>query len=80
MESSIEQRYRSEMESLAPKERIERCAAMLQWTRELLARRVQSELGPLPPERLKWEVAKRLYGADAAAIALIDWKLANVSD
>ena len=80
MESSIEQRYRSEMESLAPKERIERCAAMLQWTRELIARRVLSELGPLSPERLKWEVAKRLYAADAAAIALIDRKLADVSD
>ena len=79
MESSIEQRYRTEMEMLAPKERIERCAAMLQWTRELLARRVLSELGPLPPEQLKWEVAKRLYGADSATLALIDREPADVS-
>ncbi len=37
---------------------------MLHWTREALARRVIAELGPLPDDRLKWEVAARLYGAD----------------
>lgn len=75
----IDEEYQSEMQSLTPKARIERCAGMLQWTREMLERQVQSELGPVSPERLKWEVAKRLYGADSAAQTLIDRKLADVS-
>ena len=79
MTSFIEQQYQARMDSLSAAERIERCAAMFQWTRELLGRQITAESGPLPAERLKWEVAKRLYGADPAARAFIDRKLADVS-
>ena len=34
---------------------------------------------PLSPVRLKWEVAKRMYGADPVARATIERKLADVS-
>ena len=67
------------MASLAPKERIERCAAMLKWTRELLGRQITAEQGPMSADRLKWEVARRMYAADAKAVAMIDRILADVS-
>lgn len=79
MSTIVEQHYQSRMASLSPKERVARCAAMLQWTRELLGRQVIAELGAMSDERLKWEVAKRMYGADPAARAMIDRKLADVS-
>lgn len=79
MSSLVEQHYQSCMDSLSPKERVARCVAMLQWTRELLGRQVIAELGPLSDERLKWEVARRMYGADPSARAIIDRKLADVS-
>jgi hypothetical protein len=79
MSPSIEELYQSRMQSLTPVERIERCAAMFQWTREMLARQIIKEMGPLPSERLKWEVALRQYGADPKARALIERMLANVS-
>ena len=79
MSSIIEQHYQSRIDLLSAKERVDRCAAMLQWTRELLGRQIVAESGPMSEVRLKWEVAMRLYGADAAARAMIERKLADVS-
>lgn len=79
MSELIEQQYQSRMDSLAANERIARCAAMLQWTRELLGRQVIADVGPISEERLKWEVAMRMYGADPSARAMITRKLASVS-
>jgi hypothetical protein len=79
MASNIEQQYQSRMDALSPRERLARCTAMLKWTRDLIARRVIDELGEMPDERLKWEVAQRMYGADPAAKALIDRRLRDVS-
>lgn len=79
MSSIVEQHYISRMDALSPQERIARCVAMLKWTRDLLARQIIAELGEMPYERLKWEVAKRMYGADPAARAIIDQRLDDVS-
>jgi len=79
MTSSIEKHYQAKMASLSPKERVERCAAMLKWTRELLGRQITAEQGPMSAERLKWAVARRMYAADAKAVAMIDRILADVS-
>jgi hypothetical protein len=51
--SIVELEYRARMDALSPRQRIERSMAMLQWSRELIARRVVAELGPMPAERLK---------------------------
>ncbi|MFO0820782.1 MAG: hypothetical protein U1A77_22730 [Pirellulales bacterium] len=79
MSSLVQQAYYSQIDSLTPSERMARCVAMLHWTRELLGRQLLAELGPLPAQRLKWEVAKRMYGSDPVALALIERKLADVS-
>ena len=78
MSSIVEQQYNSRMDALSPQERIARCADMLKWTRDLLARQVVAELGAISDERLKWEVAKRMYGSDPTAKAIIDQRLKDV--
>jgi hypothetical protein len=80
MASRIEQHYQEQMAALSPRERVERSLAMFQWAREMLARQIVAERGPMSPERLKLEVALRQYGADPRARALIERELANVSD
>ena len=79
MLSFVEQQYLSRIDLLSPQERVARCAALLKWTRDLLGRQVIDEFGAMSPERLKWEVARRLYGSDPAIRAIIDRELADVS-
>ncbi len=79
MLSIVEQEYQSRMAALSPKERVARAQAMFCWTRELMGRRIQQDLGPLPTERLKWEIALRQYGSDVALRAMIEQRLLDVS-
>ena len=79
MSTLVERALRAHIDSQTPQERMARCVALFQWNRELLGRVVTSELGPMTAERLKWEIAKRMYGADPNALALIERKLADVS-
>jgi len=53
---------------------------MFHWSRAIVERRVLAELGPMSPERLKWEVALRQYGADPRTRAMIERRLASVPD
>ena len=78
--SGIESEYQSRMDALSGRERIARSMAMLKWTREMLARQIRADLGTVSDERLKWEVALRLYGADGRTRTLIEQKLADVSN
>jgi hypothetical protein len=78
MPSLVEQHYQARMDALLPRERMARSMSLLKWTRDLLARQIVAERGPMSNERLKWEVARRLYAADAAAVAMIDRILAHV--
>jgi hypothetical protein len=52
---------------------------MFAWARGLISRDILSRAGPLPAERLKWEIAMRLYSSDAAARRLIQAQLDHVS-
>ena len=67
------------MEALEGKERIARAMAMLQWAREMLARQIVTELGDVSEQRLRWEVAARLYGLDDPVHKLIQTRLEDVS-
>lgn len=78
--SLIEQEYQSRMQLLSVRERIDRSMAMLKWTREMLARQIVAEHGPVSDEKLKWLVALRLYGADPITRGMIERKLADVPD
>lgn len=78
MESTVELKYRELIDAMTPKERIARAAALFQWSREAIARRIVAESGPTDPERLKWHVALRQYGADPTTRKLIQRILHNV--
>ncbi len=68
------------MAKLTPKERVARSAAMLKWTRELIARQIQNANGAdCDCERLKWLVAQRMYGSDPRMKAMIEGMLESVS-
>lgn len=78
--SVVEREYQERIDALTPKERVARAVAMFQWAREAIARQIVAESGPTSPERLKWLVAKRQYGADPATRAMIERMLERVSD
>lgn len=80
MTTNIEQIYWQRMDALTPKQRVARSAAMLRWARRCIARQISAERGPMSDQRLKWEVALRMYGADPRARATIERKLADVRD
>ena len=77
--SLIESEYQSRMDALTGRERVARSLALLKWSREMIARQILAEKGAIPEERLKWEVALRLYGGDPAVRGMIESKLADVS-
>ncbi len=79
-EIEIQRRFQARMDALSPCERVERATAMFLWSREIVTRRVLAELGPMSPERLKWEVALRQYGADPRTRTMIERRLASVPD
>ena len=54
--------------------------ASLHWSRELVARQILNDLGPMGRDRLKWEVALRFYGAEPKVRAMIRRQLDRVSD
>lgn len=78
--SLIESAYQQRIDAMTPAERFQRAEEMLAWSRDVMARQILNERGPLPPERLKWEVALRMYGHEPAARELIEKKLADVPD
>ncbi|MEZ5941715.1 MAG: hypothetical protein R3C18_10000 [Planctomycetaceae bacterium] len=79
MDGDVAEHYEAHMRALSAKDRMARSVAMLQWSREVISRQLLAELGAMSPARLKLEVAKRIYRADAAICQLIDQELMNVS-
>ena len=75
----IEQEYQSRMDVLPGRERIARSLALLAWSRQMIARRIIAERGEISAERLKWEVALRLYGSDSTVRRMIESELTDVS-
>jgi len=68
----IEGRYRAEIDRLSARERIARAMAMFDWARGWIGRQIVAERGAMTPDRLRWEVALRLYGSEPATRRLIE--------
>jgi len=77
---TVEDEYRSRMNALEPYERVERMVGMFNWTREMIGRQVIAELGQMSHERLRWEVALRMYASEPEVCEMIKQKLADVSN
>lgn len=76
----IENDYVSRMDATSDRERVTRAVSVLAWSRQMIARRLVAEKGEMSEERLKWEVALRLYGSDPVISRMIESELAGVSD
>jgi hypothetical protein len=68
----VELEYRTRIDAMSMIERVRRAEALFNWSRDYLARAIVATEGPMPDERLKWEVALRQYGSDPATRQLID--------
>jgi hypothetical protein len=75
----VQRAYQQQMDALSPSERVARSVAMFNWSREILARQILAEMGPISHERLKWEVALRMYGAEREVREWIERQLDRVS-
>jgi hypothetical protein len=76
--ADIEEIYRRAIDAMTPAERLQRVHHFLNWTRNLYARQLREQLGDVSEERLKWEVALRMYGGDRRTRSLIERKLQDV--
>lgn len=75
----IETEYDKRMRSLTGTQRVIRSLRQLQWTREMIARQVKVENRAVSEQRIRWEVARRLYIGDPKVQQLIQRKLDDVS-
>ena len=79
--SLVEDAYQQAVDAMPAMEKLARVEAMLAWTRNLLARQVRAALGPAVSEnRIRWEVALRMYESEPVVARLIREQIARVSD
>lgn len=79
VQTQAEARFREAQDALPAHARVARAAAMFVWARGVIGREILARSGPLPAERLKWEIAMRLYGSNATSRRLIQRMLDHVS-
>lgn len=72
-------RMRIDQDAMPVHARVARAAAMFEWARGVIRRDLLARDRSLSAERLKWETAMRLYGADATSRAMIQRMLDHVS-
>ncbi len=76
----IESEYQTRIDALSGLDRVARSMAMLKWTRDMLARQILAQEGPMTHEQLRWKVALRLYASETNVCRWIESRLADVSD
>ena len=76
--SLVENAYQAAVDAMTPAQKIERMLQLNQWAHWNVERCVLAELGPLPAEELKWQVALRYYGQNPECRQPIDEQLARV--
>lgn len=78
-ERDVEAEYRRRNAAMTPAERVAKSAAMFEWSREIIRRRIIAERGEISPDELKWRVALHQYGDELQVRKLIERLLADVS-
>jgi hypothetical protein len=77
--TEIDIEYQRRLDAMSIREKVERSAAMLAWTRQQIASRIRRQSPQLTDEQLKLHVALQLYESEPSVVALIQGHLANVS-
>jgi len=76
---SVEEEYQARMAALTPAQRVARSVEMFNMMRESIGRQVIAELGEMSYERMRWEVALRMYATEPAVCEMIRERLKDVS-
>lgn len=77
--TEVELEYQRRIQAMSPMEKMSRCAAMLSWTRQQMARAIRSQFPQLSDEEVKWRVALKLYEREPEVVKLIQEQLNRVS-
>jgi len=77
--TAVDIEYQRRIDAMSIKEKVERSAAMLAWTRQQIACRIRSEQANLTDEQIKWRVALKLYESEPNVVAMIHEHLDDVS-
>jgi len=78
--SLVEEACQQAIDAMPTAQKMARVEAFLAWTRNLIARQVRAALGPsVDDERIRWEVALRMYESDPVVARLIREQIARVS-
>ncbi len=78
--SDVQQRYDKLIDEMPIHVKVVRAAEMFQWSRDWLMRQVLAEKGPMSTERLRLEIAMRMYGHEEPVRQLIEKVLSHVAD
>ncbi len=76
----VEDAYQKAVDAMTPAEKFRRVEGFYKWVRDLYARQILEEHGPMSDELLKWRVALRIYGRQPATKALIEAEIERVSN
>jgi hypothetical protein len=77
--TDIEQEYRVRLSTMSVAEKVARSQAMFLWSREVIAKQISEEHPEYSSERLKWEVAARIYADEPETMKLVERMLERVS-
>lgn len=77
---NVEGRYRERVAAMTPTERVARSEVLFRWSREFLMGAILREKGPMSDERLRLELALRVYGSDPRMRTMIEGLLERVAD
>jgi hypothetical protein len=78
MSSLVNDLYQQSVDRMTSAEKLARMQSMFNWMRDLYLRQAKAKLGDVSPERLKWEVALRMYESDPPAKKLIEEHIQHV--
>ncbi len=78
--SVVQQRYQELIDAMPVHVKVARAAQMFAWSRDWIMRPVLAEKGMMSEERLRLEIAMKMYGHEESVRQLIEKALAHVSD
>ena len=78
--SVVQQKYDELIDAMPVHVKVARAAEMFRWSRDWIMRQVLAEKGPMSEERLRLEIAMRMYGHEESVRRLIEKALCHVSD
>ncbi len=78
--SVVQQKYDELIDAMPIHVKVARAAQMFQWSRDWIRRQILAEKGLMSEQRLRLEVALRMYGQEEPTRRLLEKALSHVSD